>query len=288
MEFERHRGRSPRRALSLNQKGENNLPARKTAGTSRTNIFDLAIQHARLERGELYYNDKKSIIDADLHDLTFRSAYDDAQGGRYQGTLGYRDGRFVYDHYAPMPHNLEVAFDATRSALVLNPATLSLGGSQLRLQATVRNYSSPVVDLKYDSTIEAGELRDLLRNPNVPAGIVRVAGSAHYEYAPNRPLIESLSAEGEISSRSLLAQTSAARSEVRDASSRFQLRDSNLNLPDIRLYVLGGEVRKAAHPFSISQAGSGDNSAHQCAVFLSKACRRSSISRRSTKSASMA
>ncbi len=227
----------------LNQQGDNNLPARTTAGTSRTNIFDLAIQHARLERGELYYNDKKSIIDADLHDLTFRSTYYDSQGGRYHGTLGYRDGRFVYDHFAPMSHNLEVAFDATRSALALNPATLSLAGSQLRLQATVRNYSSPVVDLKYDSTIQAGEFRDLLRNSNVPTGIVRIAGSAHYEYVPNRPLIESLSAEGDISSRSLFAQTSAARSEVRDASSHFQLRDGNLNLPEFRLYVLGGEVR---------------------------------------------
>ena len=226
----------------LNQQGENNLPSRKTAGTSQTNLFDLAIQHARLERGELYYNDKKSIIDADLHALAFRSAYDSAQGGRYQGTLGYRDGRFVYDHFAPMPHNLDVAFDATRSALALNSATLSLAGSQLRLQATVRNYSSPVVDLKYDSTIQAGEFRDILRNSNVPAGIVRVVGSAHYEYAPNRPLIESLSAEGDISSRSLLAQTSAARSEVRDAGSHFQLRDGNLNLPEFRLYVLGGEV----------------------------------------------
>jgi translocation and assembly module TamB len=227
----------------LNQQGENNLPARKTTGTSRTNIFDLAIQHARLERGELYYNDKKSIIDADLRDLTFRSAYDGAQGGRYQGALGYRDGRFVYDHFAPMPHNLEVGFDATRSALALSPATLSLAGSQLRLQATVHNYSSPVVDLKYDSTIQAGEFRAMLRNSNVPAGVVRIAGSAHYEYVPNRPLIESLSAEGDISSRSLLVQTSAARSEVRDAGSRFQLRDGNLSLSEIRLYVLGGEVR---------------------------------------------
>ncbi len=72
---------------------------------------------------------------------------------------------------------------------------------------------------------------------------MRLAGSAHYAYAPNRPLIESLSAEGEISSRSLLVQASAARSEVRDANSRFQLRDGNLSLSEIRLHVLGGEVR---------------------------------------------
>jgi translocation and assembly module TamB len=232
--------------LLVNQQGENNLPSRQSAGTPQTNLFDLAIQHARLDRGELYYNDKKSIIDADLRNLTFRSAYDGARGGHYQGTLSYRDGRLVYNHFAPMPHNLEAGFDATRSALILNPAALSLAGSQFHLQATVRNYSSPVVELKFDSTIETGELRRILQNSDLPAGIVRLAGSAHYAYLPNRPLIESLSAEGEISSRWLLVQTSATRSEVRDATIRFQLRDGNLSLPKISLSVLGGELQGKA------------------------------------------
>jgi len=232
--------------LLVNQQGETNLPARQSSATSQTNVFGLAIQHARLDRGELYYNDKKSIINADLHDVTFRSAYDGAQGGHYKGTLSYRDGYLVYNNFAPMPHNLEGGFDATRSALTLNPATLSLAGSQFHLQATVRNYSSPVVDLKYDSTIETGELRRILQNPDLPAGVVRLAGSAHYAYVPNRSLIESLSAEGEISSRSLLVQTSATRSEVRDANSRFRLRDGDLSLPEIRLYVLGGEFQGEA------------------------------------------
>ena len=232
--------------LLVNQQGENNLPAQQNTGESQTNVFDLAIQHARLERGELYYNDKKSIIDADLHNVTFRSAYDGTQGGRYQGALGYHDGRLVYNQFAPVLHNFEAGFDATRSALTLSSVTLSLASSQLRLQATVRNYSSPVADLKYDSTIEIGEFHDILHSQGLPAGVVRIAGSAHYEYAPNRPLIESLSAEGEISSRSLLAQTSETRSEVRNASSRFQLRDGNLSLPQIRLNVLGGDLQGKA------------------------------------------
>jgi translocation and assembly module TamB len=228
--------------LLVNQRGESNLPARRNTGGSQTNVFDLAIQHARLDRGELYYNDKKSSLDADFRDLTFRSAYDGAQGGRYQGTVSYREGRLLYDHFAPMPHNFQASFDATRSALILNPATLSLGASELQLQATMSNYSSPVIDLKYDSTIATGELRRVLRYPDLPAGIVRLAGAAHYAYAPNRSLLESLGAEGEISSRELLMRTSAARSELRNSTGRFQLRDGNLSLPEIRLYVLGGEL----------------------------------------------
>ncbi len=74
----------------------------------------------------------------------------------------------------------------------------------------------------------------------------RLAGSAHYAYAPNRPLIESLSAEGEISSRSLLVRTAATDSEVRGASSHFRLRDGNLTVPELRLYVLGGQLQGSA------------------------------------------
>ena len=178
--------------------------------------------------------------------MTFRSAYVAAQGGGYQGTLSYRDGHLAYDHFAPMSHNLEARFEATPSALTLNSARLSLAASTLHLQATVRNYASPVVDLKYDFAIETGEFRRILRNPDVPAGLVRIIGTAHYVYVPKRPMIETISAEGEVTSRSLLVRSSAVHSDVREATSRFQLRDGNLSFPELRLYVLGGELQGSA------------------------------------------
>ena len=48
--------------LIVDQKGENNLPRPKTGGNSTTNIFDLAIRHILLDRGEVYYNDRKSAL----------------------------------------------------------------------------------------------------------------------------------------------------------------------------------------------------------------------------------
>ena len=145
-----------------------------------------------------------------------------------------------------MSHNLEAQFEATPSALTLNSATLSLAASTLHLQATVRNYASPVVDLNYDLAIETAEFRRILQNPDVPAGLVRMIGTAHYVYDPNRPMIETISAEGEVTSRSLLVRSSAVHSDVREATSRFQLRDGNLSLPELRLYVLGGELQGSA------------------------------------------
>ena len=108
----------------------------------------------------------------------------------------------------------------------------------------MRNYASPVVDLNYDFAIETGEFRHILQNPDVPAGLVRIIGTAHYVYVPNRPMIETISAEGEVTSRSLLVRSSGVRSDLREATSRFQLRDGNLSLPQLRLYVLGGQFAR--------------------------------------------
>src|SRR5581483_8763283 len=95
-----------------------NLPTPQPSGSnSNTNLFDLAVRHALLDRGEVYYNDRKSVLTADLHDLTFQSSYDSTDGGRYYGNLGYRNGHLQYGTYAPMPHDLQAQFDARRSGM---------------------------------------------------------------------------------------------------------------------------------------------------------------------------
>src|SRR5262249_21138736 len=102
----------------VNKAGENNLPKPKQKSGSNTNLFDLAIQKFVLDRGELYYNDKKSLLDAELHDLNVKTNFDNSQS-RYFGDLGYREGRIQYGAYAPMIHNLQAHFDATPTRFTL-------------------------------------------------------------------------------------------------------------------------------------------------------------------------
>ena len=39
-------------------------------------MFDLGIRHLLLERGEIYYNNRKSELSADLHDLMLQSGFE--------------------------------------------------------------------------------------------------------------------------------------------------------------------------------------------------------------------
>ena len=72
--------------LIVDSNGQSNLPTFQSSSNSNTNIFDLAIRHILLDRGAVYYNDQKTVLNADLQDLAFQSNYDATGGGRYFGT----------------------------------------------------------------------------------------------------------------------------------------------------------------------------------------------------------
>jgi Uncharacterized protein involved in outer membrane biogenesis len=157
-------------------------PQQKNSSKGNTSIFDLAIQHAILDGGEVYYNNRKSELNADLHQLTVRSSFDNAQQ-RYSGTLSYADGHLKMGNYNPLPHALTAGFDLTPQHFVLHDATLRSGESQVVLNATVDAYStkSPVVNADYKASIDATEFRRILKSASLPMGTVHLAGKLNYE-----------------------------------------------------------------------------------------------------------
>jgi len=111
--------------VAVNKAGENNLPKPKQQSSSSTNLFDLGVRQAMLNRGEIYYNDQKSVLTAELHDLGLRVGFDPGQS-RYQGHLSYDQGKIQYGAYSPVTHNLDTGFSATPQKFTLDRAE-SLG-----------------------------------------------------------------------------------------------------------------------------------------------------------------
>src|SRR5215469_17705583 len=86
--------------------GTTNLPTPpKSNSNTSTSPFDLGIQHVLLERGEIYYNDVKTPLDAELHALQLKMECE-FPGNGYNGTLSYRDARLQYGDMKPFPHDL--------------------------------------------------------------------------------------------------------------------------------------------------------------------------------------
>lgn len=228
--------------IFVNKAGENNLPKSKQKSSSNTNIFDLAIQKFVLERGEIYYNDKKSVLDAELRDFNINGGFDNTQT-RYYGDLGYREGRIQYGTYAPLVHDLQAHFDLTPTRFNLDRLDLATGKSHVLLKASVDDYSNqPRMQASYNAVLVGDDFRRLLKNPDVPSGTILLDGALHYQSDPNRPMLETVSLDGHLSSRALAVKTPSIRAEVADLGAHYTLQNGNAEVQDLHAQLLGGRL----------------------------------------------
>ena len=221
--------------------GTSNIPKPKSSSGSGTNIFNLGIRHAVLDGGEVYYNNKESALTADLHDVDFHSSFNTVQQ-KYSGSLSYRDGHLQAGTFSPVPHSLNVQFEATPSTFFLKQAKLTSGASQLVLTATLKDYSRPDIDGHYDAVLDGDDVRRILRNPSIPAGTILTSGSVEYRYDPKASLLETAVVDGNLSSRQLDVKTSTARARLSNVAAQYSLTNGNLAVKDFHARLLGGNL----------------------------------------------
>ena len=223
--------------------GVTNIPTIKSSGSSSSNtsLFDLGVRHAVLDQGTVYYNNRQSVLYADLHNVDFRASFDSTVQ-KYSGKLSYSDGHLQSGTFKPIPHNLEAEFDATPSTFHLTQAKLTSESSQLALRVTLQNYSHPQVQGNYVATLDGSQVRRILENPAVPTGMIRASGSIQYQELPNRSALDTVLVKGDLSSAQLDVQTAAIRSQIRNIAAHYSLANGDATLEDFRARLLGGEV----------------------------------------------
>ena len=227
--------------LVIDREGNSNVPpAPPSQSNSHTNVFDLAIGHVQLAHGEIDYNDKKTPLDADLHNLNTEIRFEPLAAG-YRGTISYDDGHLRYARYSPLPHNLNARFKATPSGLSLESAELKVASSAVSLRAALSNYNNPVVEGNYDIHIHAADFAAM--SPDVkPAGDVLLTGTLHYRGATGESLLKAVSIDGRIASQALATASSGARLDLRRLRGDYQLRNGTLHARNIDAETLGGQV----------------------------------------------
>lgn len=220
--------------------GETNLPKPKSSGPG-TSVFDLGIRHVMLGQGEVYYNDRQSRLDADLHDFQFQSSFD-PETKKYSGGLGYKDGKIHFQELNPMTHSFEAEFEASPDTFTLKRSRLTSGASQFSLAATLNDYVHPKITATYQSSLDTGELRQILKDATLPVGVVKLAGSAAFESVTDKPVIHSVTLDGNMTSDRLQIHTTTINTLVRDISARYHLQNGDADVHDMKAQVLGGGV----------------------------------------------
>ena len=227
----------------VDKNGASNIPQPKSRPESKSNtsIFDLGIRHAIINQGEIYYNAQKSALSADLHNVNFQATFT-VPTKTYSGHLAYNNGHVLFGAYQPFEHSFDAQFDLTPTTFQLLHATVSSGSTRVNLVATATNLNSPIVDGQYDVTLDGTQFSQLMKNPSIPAGMLRAKGSAHYQDLPNQPALAALTVDGDLTSPQLLVKASSFRAPVDHIAAHYSLAKGNISLRDFSAGVLGGIV----------------------------------------------
>ena len=157
--------------------------------------------------------------------------------------VSYSDGRLKYDVYQPIPHNLKATFSLTPATFQLKQATLSGGDSEAVLAAVVQNYgTNPALQAQYHIAVDGAQFRQLFRNPEIPAGIVRASGSLQYQKRSNLPLLQSITLNGDLTSNRLDVSTAVAHTVITNLAAHYSLERGDATLRELHAGMLGGEI----------------------------------------------
>ena len=162
------------------------------------------------------------------------------------------------DQAGTRAHGLDANFEATPDQFKVNQAMLSTGPSRITINATLDDYAHPRLQGEYQAAIDAGSLRQTIRNQSLPVGVIHIAGSMQYQEQPNVSLMQSMHLAGNMTSPSLLLQNPSMRLNATNISVRYRLDEGDLTVNNMRANVLGGGL---TGEFTMSDV-TGDQNAH--------------------------
>jgi len=229
--------------IRVDANGNNNLPKpqQSSSNSGVQTLFDLAIRHAVLDKGELYYNDRQSALDADVREAMLNARFD-PQRNTYAGQIAYTDGHLKTSGYEPIPHAMSAEFEMTPSHLDLRKAELRSGASAIAFTATVDDFTNPRVAAVYHGSLDSTELRRVLRNEQLPLGTLLLDGHAEYAAKVNQPALNTTTLNGTLRSDRLEFHLPNLRTEARSIRATYSLADGGVEIRSLTASLLGGTV----------------------------------------------
>lgn len=230
--------------LKIDSQGRSNLPsARQSSAKSVPDtIFDLDVENCVIHSGEIYYNDARVPLEADLHDLKFESRSRPFTS-EYTGSLSYDKGHLMARQLYSVTHAAQLDFVASRSGLLVNRLLLTSGSSRLVFNGHLTNYASPSIEGTYDGNLFTSELAREFHSAYLPAGDMALDGRFGYHPSGLRPFLAVLGVQGRVRSRALTLRTNRGSFDAKVISADYELKNANLRVNNIAADILDGHAR---------------------------------------------
>jgi translocation and assembly module TamB len=232
--------------LTVAANGQTNLPhpppsLQPSQRSKNTSLFNLAIDRFQLDRGQIDVNDRQIPLEARLRNLQAQSEFD-ALKREYDGELRYAAGKIQVGAYRPVSHSLSLSFSANPNEMRASPLVVRAAGSTVSIQATLRNYSQPVVNGSYSVRLAAAEAARIVRSTVVPVGEITTNGVFDYTSVAGRALLDSITLSGKVGSPHLSARLQQVHGQALALSGQYHLAGGNLTVNDFKAKLFGGRL----------------------------------------------
>lgn len=225
-------------------RGEKPPQSQTDAASGIAKVFDLAVRQCVIENGEVYFNNHRGSLEAELNDLQFKAELNRAPD-RYVGAFSYSQGKIQYAGYAPVIHGMEAKFALTPSSFTVEQLAVTDGPSRIDAKGSIKDFNNAALQATYEAQLSTADIARILKNNSLPEGMVHMTGSVAYQNRGQGTFLQNAYVDGSMSSSLLRVKMQAVRAEVRDVSAKYTLESGNLEIEDIRAHALGGTATVA-------------------------------------------
>src|SRR5262252_6477675 len=226
--------------IMVGKNGATNIPSLPRPASARRpwndTLFQLRIHRLSLTNGWVLFNDMKSPITVHGGDLRFSL---DAGGTEerplYLGNLEWQAVEFNSKRYMPLPVGVMAKFSLWPDGFALEQGVFTSGHSRLDANAEVNGFADPKWTFRYRGWVELADIRDTLRDPDVPAGRVDIHGEGQWSK-------DQLKGSGNYSSQDIALPYEIFHAKGLISRGSYHLDKIGLEIPDFYTGALGGSV----------------------------------------------
>ena len=226
--------------IMVGKNGATNIPSLPRPASARRpwndTLFQLRIHRLSLTNGWVLFNDVKSPITVHGGDLRFSL---DAGGTEerplYLGNLEWQAVEFNSKRYMPLPVGVMAKFSLWPDGFALEQGVFTSGHSRLDANAEVNGFADPKWTFRYRGWVELADIRDTLRDPDVPAGRVDIHGEGQWSK-------DQLKGTGNYSSQDIALPYEIFHAKGLISRGTYHLDKAGLEIPDFYAGAFGGSV----------------------------------------------
>ncbi len=229
--------------VRFDEQGTSNVPAPRlrrppTPGKPfHERLFELAIHRLRMNEGYLLYNHVRVPLVAEGGGFQFALDYEqpiDAEP-RYTGRLAWKQFVVVARRYLPFPTDIAGEFALTRERFLLSRLHWTLPHSAFLVTANVENLARPQWQVRYEGQLNLEDLREILRKPNSPSGLVDLSGQLDNTSG-------TLNLQGRYQAREITLRYTWFHAGGIETRGEYRLADGRILVPEFEARALGGVI----------------------------------------------